>query len=1125
MPYCLPVAGGIDMPAVTDYLRAVRQTARGEPTEHSYRSAVETLLEALRPGAVATNEPKHRRDCGAPDMSVADGTGADALRIGYLECKDIGVSLDEVVKSDQLKRYLGNLDNLVLTDYLEFRWFVEGEERARATLATPSGTPSGSPGAPAWTVVPGGAEAVEELLTAFLSAAPEPIRSPAELARRMAKLTRMIHDIIVRGFERKEASDLTRDLFRAFEKTLLPKITQEQFADMFAQTLAYGLFAARVNHRGPQPFQRLGAAREIPKTNPFLRKLFDTITGLELDDEPYAGFVDDLTRLLAHADIGAILADFGARTRRDDPIVHFYETFLAAYDPKLREMRGVYYTPEPVVSYIVRSVDWILREHFGLPDGLADRSTVEYEVQLPSGEKETRTSPKVLILDPACGTGTFLYHVIDHIRRQFVRTNNAGMWPGFVRDHLLPRLFGFELLMAPYAVAHLKLGMQLAAQDMTEEQRARWAYDFPDDQRLGVYLTNTLEEAESYAQTAFGPMRTIVEEANAAAEVKRDMPIMVIIGNPPYSGISSNKGPWIDGLLKGELPDGTKVDSYYEVDGKPLGERKAPIDDDYVKFIRWAQWRIEQTGAGVLAFITNHGYLDNPTFRGMRQSLMDAFTDIYVLNVHGNSLKKEVAPNGTKDENVFDIRQGVAIVLLLDRPRGSKPATLNYADLWGRRDSKYAALQTETVVTTGWTEVEPVPPFHMFVPVAYEVASEQEGYTSVVETFRCGVTGVMTSRDAFLIANDFETLQEHLELFCDPELSDSEVSNRLSISENYAWTVADAREELGPDPQCDLYVRDMLYRPFDVRRVYYHPAVVWRTRNEVMRHMLAGENIALVTERQDRLEHQSHFLASKWLVDYHALGTAHSAAHALPLYLYPDPERIDDLSDSPWPPGRDGRRPNLSEEFVDELAGKLGLEFVPDGRRDLQATFGPEDIFDYIYAVFHAPTYRERYAEFLKIDFPRVPLTSDVALFRDLVALGGRLVALHLMESPELDELMTNYPNSGDNVVEKGHPKYYPPGEAPPGEDEPLERGRVYINRTKRKADAPAAQYFDGVPPEVWEFHVGGYQVLGKWLKDRRGRELEQEDLRHYQRIVVALSRTMAIMARIDARIEEWPIE
>ncbi|MGC9320374.1 MAG: N-6 DNA methylase, partial [Armatimonadota bacterium] len=683
------------MSAISDYLRAIRREFRGEPTEHSYRTALKELLEELRPGVVAQNEPKHRRDCGAPDMNVRDGTGAEALTIGYLECKDIGVSLDAVEESDQLTRYRDNLDNLVLTDYLQFRWYVEGDERARATLAHVSGDRIVADTA--------AQEQVRELLEAFLACTPEPITSPRELAQRMAKITRMIRDIIVSAFERDEISDTTQGLYEAFTETLLPDLDEGEFADMFAQTLAYGLFAARVNHRGPEPFQRIGAAREIPKTNPFLRQLFDAITGVALDEEPFVGFVDDLTRLLAHADIGAILEDFGASTRQEDPIVHFYETFLAAYDPRMREMRGVYYTPEPVVSYIVRSVDWILKEHFDLPGGLADQSTVTYEVTLPDGSTEERTSPKVLILDPACGTGTFLYHVIEHIRRQFVQSNNAGMWPGFVRKQLLPRLFGFELLMAPYAVAHLKLGMQLAAQDMTEAQRERWAYDFREDQRLGVYLTNTLEEAEQTAQRQFGIMQTITDEANAAAEIKRDMPIMVVLGNPPYSGHSANKGEWIDGLLKGELPDGTKVDSYYEVDGEPLRERNPKwLQDDYVKFIRFGQWRIEQSGAGVLAFITNHGYLDNPTFRGMRQSLKDAFSDIYILNLHGNSLKKETAPHGGTDENVFDIRPGVAIGLLVRNPRSAPPARVHYADLWGLRQDKYASLRATTAEDTNW---------------------------------------------------------------------------------------------------------------------------------------------------------------------------------------------------------------------------------------------------------------------------------------------------------------------------------------------------------------------------------------------------------------------------------------
>jgi predicted helicase len=546
-----------------------------------------------------------------------------------------------------MKRYLPALSNLILTDYLEFRWYVGGDYRQTARLARVSKGHK-------LTLEKDGAEVVTDLLTEFLSHEAELINDPKTLALRMARLTHFIRDMIATAFESNSASGTLTDLRGAFEKALIPDLRTSQFADMFAQTLAYGLFAARCNHHGPKgSFKRLGAASEIPKTNPFLRQLFETITGTALDDEPYAGFVDDLAQLLADTDIDAVLADFGKRTARQDPVVHFYETFLAAYDPKLRERRGVYYTPEPVVSYLVRSVDYLLKTRFGCANGLADTATVEYEREEESAGKVKKVkaiSPRVLILDPACGTGTFLYTVIDHIREEFMRQGNAGMWSGYVRNHLLPRIFGFELLMAPYAVAHFKLGMQLAGHDLNLAQREKWAYDFTGSERLGVYLTNTLEEAERRADALFGPLRVITEEANAASEIKQQLPILAVIGNPPYSGHSANRSE-VERILKpgdsysvasgGPLPEqkvvkqrkatremkirektfiGRLIQDYYKVDGQSLGEKNPKwLQDDYVKFIRWGQWRIEWTGAGVLAFITNHGYLDNPTFRGMRQ--------------------------------------------------------------------------------------------------------------------------------------------------------------------------------------------------------------------------------------------------------------------------------------------------------------------------------------------------------------------------------------------------------------------------------------------------------------------------------------------------------------------------
>ncbi len=629
----------------------------GKATEHTYRGTLQDLLKMLDKGISATNEPK-RVKCGAPDYVVE----RDNFTIGYIEAKDVGLPLDKIERDEQLGRYRRALDNLILTDYIEFRWYVDGEKRLTARLASPRPDKR----------IPldkQGAAEVERLLQQFLEHSVEPIRKPQELARRMARLAHMIRDVIIDAFKEREVSDNLRDLYEAFQETLLPELSEAEFADMFAQTLAYGLFAARYNHTGRQFFTRAEAAKEIPRTNPFLRKLFGAIAGPDLDDEPFIGFVDDLTQVLAFADMDEVLADFGKTTRQEDPIVHFYETFLSQYDPRVREMRGVYYTPTPVVSYIVRSVDHLLRAHFACPDGLADTGTVPYTYEDENGEKRVEQSPRVLILDPATGTGTFLYSVVEHIRASYRATGNAGMWSAYVREHLLTRLFGFELLMAPYAMAHLKLSMQLAAIDLPKAERANWAYDFESDERLGIYLTNTLDEALKRSQVVFG--RYISEEANKAAKVKRSYPVMVVLGNPPYSGHSANKGDWIKDLLHGkDSQTGQTIGNYFEVDGEGLGERNPKwLNDDYVKFIRFAQWRIEQTGYGILAFITNHGYLDNPTFRGMRQSLMQSFDDIYVLDLHGNAKKKERSPGGSKDENVFDIQQGVAIGIFVKRQK------------------------------------------------------------------------------------------------------------------------------------------------------------------------------------------------------------------------------------------------------------------------------------------------------------------------------------------------------------------------------------------------------------------------------------------------------------------------
>ncbi len=1111
------------------YLAQVkREFGTGEATEHTHRAALKGLVESFAPDVVAINEPKHV-ECGAPDYVVK----REGLSVGYIEAKDVGKSLDDAERSEQLDRYLKAQDNLILTDYLEFRWYHRGELRERARLArlTRDGRIVSEKK---------GEVEVAQLFASFLDQTPTPITSSKELSERLARLAHLIRDAVVRAFEQELASDHLSNLRRAFAEVLIPDLDlpekTAEFSDMYSQTIVYGLFAARCNHTGQEPFRRLGAAREIPRTNPFLRQLFETITGTALDEEPYVDYVEDVVCILDHTDLDSVLADFGKRTKQEDPVVHFYENFLAAYDPKLRERRGVYYTPEPVVSYIVRSVDSILKTHFGLGGGLMDSSTVEYEEEsaaldsrgrpdrskLP--ERKKKTSPKVLILDPACGTGTFLYAVIDHIRRDFMEHGNAGFWSAYVRDHLLPRIFGFELLMAPYAVAHFKLGMELAGQDLPEAERRDWIYDFKSDERLKVYLTNTLEEAENPWKNLWG-YEAIGREAQSASVVKRDKPIMVVLGNPPYSGHSSNRS-WE--MVNGKRTPtfvGKILQDYYRVDGKPLGERNPKwLQDDYVKFLRWGQWRIEQTGGGILAFITNHGYLDNPTFRGMRQQLMETFSEIYILDLHGNAKKKERAPDGSKDENVFDIQQGVAIGIFIKTPEKNGPAKVYHAELWGSREDKYQKLFDTNTEIINFTQLLPQSPFYFFIPQNLQLLGEYELGWKVTEMMPLNGVGMTTARDHIVVDFEAAPIIERAKIFRDSSLSDKDVCRQLGIPLKKGWNIANAREMIKKVSDLSVCVKPVLYRPFDTRLIFYHDSLVWRTVKQIMCNMLGHENIGLILPRRVEVKQPwQHVIVSREIIEHVAVSSK-TIDTLLPLYIYPssaeNSSRQKSLSSADWPPGKDGRVPNLSPEFVADFAEKLGLEFVPDGRGDLEATFGPEDVFDYIYAVFHSPSYRERYAEFLKIDFPRVPLTSDLAKFRKLVKLGGELVGLHLLESPLLGKAVTRYPVVGDNRVEKGYPKYFAPGEAEPGskagDGAVLEAGRVYINR---------GQYFEGVPPEVWEFQVGGYQVCDKWLKDRRGRQLSYNDLTAYQKMIVALNETIRLMEEVDSAAGAWPLE
>ncbi|QRN83030.1 N-6 DNA methylase [Chloroflexota bacterium] len=1074
---------------ITTYLNSIQDSYDTRTaTEHTYRSALEDLIEALGDDIRAINEPAHVQ-CGAPDLAIWRGD----FIIGHIEAKDVDIPLDREERTEQLQRYRQALENLILTNYLEFRWYVKGEIRQTVQIARLDSRGN-------LQFETGSREALSNLLTDFLLHQPQSISSPRELAERMARLTHLIRDAIVSAFDSGTASDTLTGWRQAFASVLIPDLDQPehlgQFADMFAQTLSYGLFTARIMHQTGD-FNRHTAQGYIPKTNPFLRDFFRYITGPDLPQEPYGGYVEDLIQLLALSDMHAILADFGRGNRQDDPMMHFYETFLAAYDPQLREKRGVYYTPMPVVSFIVRSVDELLKTRFDLPRGLADIT------RLPDG------TPKVLVLDPAVGTATFLYAVIDLIREEFMARNDAGSWSSYVRDHLLDRIFGFEIMMAPYAVAHFKLALELAAYDLDlpEEQRQRWAYDFQSDDRIQIYLTNTLEVLPEEPPSLIGPMKFVTKEAKAADAVKQEKPIMVVLGNPPYSVSSANKGEHIEDLM----------DRYKEA---VRGERNIqPLSDDYIKFIRFAHDRIERSGYGIVAMITNNSFLSGLIHRGMRKELSNSFNEIFIVNLHGNSLLGEINPKGGIDENVFDIRQGVSVILMIKKEDEQISKTkINYADLWGRREYKYRNLLTMSLENVKWESLKIDSPYFFFTPKDFTFIDEYDMYRKLENIFNTYSSGMNTLHDNFVINFERDKLVSMIDDATNKTIQNGLFRKKYNINDSRDWKLEDQRRIIQNSTKA-VYkkaITQCVYRPFDFRWIILHDDFVGYPRWETTYQFLFPNSLGLITSKQSN--GTVSCLCSKKVLGQHKIVDPYNRSYIFPLYQYPENSRntlfdLNNLSQWTGDPSNNNRIPNLNPDFISELSRRMGINFdstLSGLFYEINDKFGPEDVLAYIYSIFHSPSYRERYMEFLKIDFPRIPITSDVDLFRTLVYLGRELINLHLMESPKLADPAIRYPVPGDNVVAArgGYPKYT----SQEGDSE----GRVYINRE---------QYFESIPQEVWEFEIGGYQVLHKWLKDRRGRALDYEDQLHYKKVVVALSETIRIMGEIDEAIPGWPLE
>jgi predicted helicase len=906
----------------------------------------------------------------------------------------------------------------------------------------------------------------------------------------------------------------------AFKDILIHDITPKGFADVYAQTIAYGMFAARLHDPTLDTFSRQEAAELIPKSNPFLRKLFGYIAGPDIDDR-IKWIVENLSEIFLACNVEDILKNYGKSTKMEDPIIHFYETFLAEYDPKLRKARGVWYTPAPIVNFIVRAVDDILKTEFNLPQGLADSSKTTVKVQTDIANKNFKSGytevekevHKVQILDPATGTGTFLAEVIKHVHKKF--KGQEGIWSSYAENNLLPRLNGFELLMASYAMAHLQIDLLLK----------ETGFKATKNQRTKVYLTNSLEEYHPDTGTLFA--NWLSSEANEANHIKRDTPVMCIIGNPPYSGESANKGDWIMDLMQ---------DYKKEPGGKEkLKEQNSKfINDDYVKFLRYGQHYIEKNGSGVLAFINPHGFLDNPTFRGMRWNLLKTYDKIYTIDLHGNSKKKETCPDGSPDINVFDIEQGVSINIFVktDKKKANELGKVFHYDLFGKREFKYEFLNKKSLKSIDFKGFKPFKNNYLFKNIDEKLFNDYKNGINPTELFLSNVMGFQTHRDDFCIDINKLDLTNRLTNFSINDESDEEIRRIFGVKSTSDFNIQKAQIEL---QKTDIKneIIECAYRPFDKRYIYFDRILVDRPRKELINHSKRKENILLGIGRQGLAVGDIEWClttVSKQPADANIF--RRGGVNLFPLYLYAEENNQTSIENNHTSASSvQGRTPNLNIKIVNEIAKKLGLVFVNEKETDATitdcfvprndvsnlTTFAPIDILDYIYAVLHSPTYREKYKEFLKIDFPRVPYPKDTKTFWKLVQLGGEIRQLHLLESEKVNDFITNYTGEGDNVIRRKITKTDIGFEPNVTSSDSEGTNELYIEVTHGKVWINDTQYFDNVPLIAWEFYIGGYQPAQKWLKDRKDRVLEFDDIFHYSKIIVSLTETHRLMQEIDA--------
>ncbi len=1008
------------MSSFDTYFKSLQSHKIDDITEHSHRPALKDLMQNMAgPKINILHEPKREGKFGSPDFKV---TATESI-IGYIENKKIEENLDKTIKSDQVKKYQSLSDNILLTNYIDWVWIKDGNVQKRETLCFLTDIENKRA-----KLDPVKAEAVEKLIKAFFSQAPKEIGDAKKLAAALAVRAKLLKDFLLHELmkqEKEHTEGRLYQLYETFKSFIFHELTVTEFADAFAQNLVYGLFLAKLN-ADIQTINLYNAKRFIPSSFDLIRELVNFLD--ELDNEEYQEtrwIVEEVLTILNNLDLAAIQDTLSFNKKHkdkdgfivNDPYVYFYEDFLAAYDKALRKAKGVYYTPPPVVNFIVRAIDDILVDTFKIKDGLADRN-------------------KVTLLDFATGTGTFLVEVLQQIFEKLPK--DSGKKDLLIKEHVLKNLFGFEYLIAPYTIAHLKLSQFIKDN----------GYELKGKERFQIYLTNTLEPIPSQIKIPLLPALT--EESKQAQSVK-DKPILVVTGNPPYSYESKNPSQIFryedkvtsSGLKKVKTKQitwiGGKINDYKFVDGRKIQERNLKgLQDDYVKFIRFAQDKMEMVEEGIVGIITNHRFLTNPTFRGMRQSLMKTFDQMYFIDLHGSNKPKEYSPDGSNDANVFDIEQGVAISLFIKKKGLIKK--VYHTDFWGSRVNKYKRTLEDKIGNIEWTDVKATAPFYLFTPQNEVLKLQYESGISISEIFKVNNVGVVTSDDKTL--RDF-----------DPNFLMQKVKKKHLVSDYN-------------------FIKNFCCSPFDQRFIYYNTELIDRPRENIMKH-LVPYNFALVVSKQVKNDFK-HIFVTNGITAKNFLDTAGSfgAGSLFPINVVVGNSQIENF--------------NLSfRKIIDNVYDQVSsMELV-----------------GYIYSILHSSTYRKKYSEFLKTDFPRIHFVKDKRIFLELSLLGNELINAHLLKKKDYRNIYGDFIGKGNNIIENANFVTK------------TSSGKIFINKT---------QYFDNVSVDVYNFFIGGYQVLDKYLKDRKGKELTADEVDNVEHTVKALAFTIEQMNKIDDLTKNW---